>query len=75
MAMVSRSEVIETTAGEAAAELARRGIDPTKRVTIMIDGEQGSAPPGLSVIAARMRATAAARGLTTEIFDRLLKQP
>ena len=73
--MVSRNEVIETTAGEAAAELARRGIHPTKRVKIMIDGEQGSARPGLSDIAARMRATAAARGLTTEIFDRLLKQP
>lgn len=34
---MSRTEVIETTAKEVAAELARRGIGPDDRVTITID--------------------------------------
>jgi len=33
-------ELIESTAGEAAAELARRGIAPHKRVTITIEPDE-----------------------------------
>jgi hypothetical protein len=67
-------EVIETTAGEVAAELARRGIKPDDRVTVTVEGQATATRPGLAEIAARMRKTAAARGLTTEIFDSLLAQ-
>jgi hypothetical protein len=73
--MSSRNEIIETTAGEVAAELARRGVSPSERVKVEIapgKGDQGRRK--LSEIAARMRATAAARGLTTEIFDAILAQ-
>ena len=73
--MASRTEVIETTAGEVAAEVARRGIRPDERVTVSFEATAAaSARPKLSEIAARMRKTAAARGLTTEIFDSLLAQ-
>jgi len=70
-------DVIRTTAGEVAAELARRGVSPDERVTVTIgpDGQARADRPKLADIAARMRATAAARGLTTEIFDALLAQP
>ena len=70
-------DVIRTTAGEVAAELARRGVRPDEPVTVTIDPDQ-QAPadrPKLADIAARMRTAAAARGLTTEIFDALLAQP
>ena len=74
--MASRNETIETTAAQAAAELARRGVKPSARIRITVDA--GEEPvrlrPGLADIAARMRQTAAARGLTTEIFDALLAQ-
>jgi precorrin-4 methylase len=76
--MKQRNQVIETTAGEIAAELARRGIRPDAPVTVTIDAEaetSSSKRPTLAEIAARMRATAAAQGLTTEIFDALLAQP
>jgi hypothetical protein len=74
--MTSRNEVIETTAGEVAAELARRGVSPDERVKVEIaPGKGDQARRKLSDIAARMRATAAARGLTTEIFDAILAQP
>ncbi len=63
--------VIETTAGEAAAELARRGVRPDERVTIVLEKDR-RARPSLAVIAARMRATAVAKGLTTEVFDALI---
>jgi len=71
--MATRDDtVIETTAGEAASELARRGVRPEQRVTIMLD--ERWVRPRLAVIAARMRATAAAKGLTTEVFDSLIAQ-
>lgn len=74
--MASRTEVIETTAGEVAAELARRGVKPDERVTVTLDATASGVPgrPSLTDIAARMRATAAERGLTTEIFDSILAQ-
>jgi|SwirhisoilCB3_FD_contig_31_15360577_length_366_multi_3_in_0_out_0_1 hypothetical protein len=73
--MASRPEVIETTAGEVAAELARRGVKPNERVTVTLEAQTASRErSSLAEIAARMRETAAARGLTTEAFDKLLAQ-
>jgi hypothetical protein len=42
--MASEREVIETTAGKVAAELARRGIGPDDRVTITIEPDQELIP-------------------------------
>jgi hypothetical protein len=66
--MRSESEVIETTAGKVAAELAKRGLDPDDRVTIMIEPDE--LIPGRR--ASRARVIAA--GLTDEDIDRLIKQ-
>jgi hypothetical protein len=63
-----KAEVIETTAGEVAAELARRGIAPDDRVTIMIEPDE--LIPGRR--ASRARVVAA--GLTDDDIDRLIKQ-
>jgi hypothetical protein len=38
--MSSESEVIETTVSKVAAELAKRGLDPDDRVTIMIESDE-----------------------------------
>jgi hypothetical protein len=37
---VRKSEVIETTVGEVAAELARRGLDPHDHITITIASDE-----------------------------------
>jgi hypothetical protein len=66
--MRSESEVIETTAGKVAAELAKRGLDPDDRVTITIEPDE--LIPGRR--ASRARVIAA--GLTDEDIDRLIKQ-
>jgi hypothetical protein len=72
--MATRNDdVIETTAGEAAAELIRRGVRPEQRVTIVLK-EKRFERPRLAVVAARMRATAAAKGLATEVFDDIIAQ-
>lgn len=62
------SEVIETTLGEVAAELARRGLHADDRVTITIDPVD--LIPGRRV--ARVRVTAA--GLSDGDIDRLIKR-
>ena len=73
--MASRSGTIETTAGEVAAELARRGVKPEERIVVSFESTAAaSTRPKLAEIAARMRKTAVARGLTTEIFDEILAQ-
>jgi hypothetical protein len=64
----SKSEVIETTVSKVAAELARRGLDPDDRVTIMIEPDE--LIPGRR--ASRARVIAA--GLTDDDIDRLIKQ-
>ncbi len=38
--MSQRTEVIETTVGEVAAELTRRGLDPHDRVTVTIQPDE-----------------------------------
>jgi len=67
--MAQRQLVIETTAGEVAAELARRGIGTDERVTITID-------PDRDIIPGRResRAQVVAAGLTDDDIDRMIKQ-
>jgi len=66
--VAQRAEVIETTVGEVAAELARRGLDPHDRVTITIEADE--LIPGRRE--ARLRVTAA--GLTDDDIDRLIDE-
>jgi hypothetical protein len=66
--MASESEVIETTVGKVAAELAKRGLDPNDRITITIEPDE--LIPGRR--ASRARVVAA--GLTDDDIDRLIKQ-
>jgi len=67
--MASRNVFIETTAGEVAAVLARRGISSDERVTISIE-------PTEEIIPGRRasRARVVAAGLTDADLDRLIKQ-
>ena len=66
--MSSQSEVIETTVGNVAAELVRRGLDPHDRVTITIEPDEA--------ISGRReaRARVIAAGLTDEDIDRLIEE-
>ncbi len=66
---ISWTETIETTAGQVATELTRRGIDSDRRVTIMIDPEQELIPGRREA-----RARVVAAGLTDEDIDRMIKQ-
>ena len=66
--MAQRPELIETTVGEASAELARRGLDPQDRVMITIQPDE--LIPGRRE--ARLRVIAA--GLSDEDLDQLIKQ-
>jgi hypothetical protein len=70
------SMIIEDVTIETFPDAIRRGqIQPGQRFSIVI-GSASSEKRGttLAEIAAGMRATAAARGLTTEIFDRLIAE-
>ncbi len=66
--MSSQGEVIETTVGKVAAELASRGLDPDDRVTITIEPDE--LIPGRRASRARIIAA----GLTDDDIDRLIKQ-
>ena len=66
--MSSQGEVIETTVGNVAAELARRGLDPHDRVTITIEPDE--LIPGRR----EARARVIAASLTDEDIDRMIKQ-
>ncbi len=61
--------MIETTAGEVAAELARRGIGSDERVTITIDPAQELIPGRREA-----RARVVAADLSDSDIDRLIKQ-
>ena len=67
--MPSQGEVIETTAGKVAAELARRGIGSDERVIVTIEPEQELIPGRRE-----SRARVVAAGLSDEDIDRLVKQ-
>jgi hypothetical protein len=63
-------EVIESTAGQVADELARRGIRPEDRVTITFDPEQDLLFLGRK----ESRARVVAAGLTDEDIERLIEE-
>ena len=66
-----KADVIETTVGkltEAAAELARRGLEPSDRVTITIEPDE--LIPGRRACRARVIAA----GLTDDDIDRLIDE-
>jgi hypothetical protein len=62
-------DVIDSTAGEVAADLARRGIDPARPVTVMIEPDDW-----LTRARAEMRKRVEAVGLSDEDIDRLIKE-
>ena len=66
--MSKNTEVIETTASQASAELARHGVDPNDPITITI--EENEIIPGRRA----SRAKVIAAGLTDDDIDRLIKQ-
>ena len=68
--MRTEPEFIESTAGQIAAELARRGIPPEQRVMLTIDPEQELIPGRL---ASRIRVMAAALTTDDEI-DKLIEE-
>lgn len=67
--MERTGEVIETTVAELAAELARRGVEPHRRVTVTIEGTEDGIVPGRR--AARLAVSAA--GLSDADLDRLIE--
>jgi hypothetical protein len=67
--MATDAEVIETTAGRVADELARRGIGSDVRVVVTIEQEQELFPGRREA-----RARVVAAGLTDDDIDRLIKQ-
>jgi hypothetical protein len=67
--MSSQREVIETTAGNVTAELARRGIGSDERVIVTIEPEQELIPGRRE-----SRARVVAAGLSDDDIDRLIKQ-
>jgi hypothetical protein len=69
------SNMLEGVTIETFPEVVRQSrIQPGQRFAIVL--EEGSKPhqPSLADIAAAMRATAAARGMTTDVFDTILAQ-
>ena len=66
--MSSRQEIIETTAGEVATELKRRGVSSDERVTITLDLDAELIPGRREA-----RARVVAAGLSDDDIDRLIK--
>ena len=67
--MAHQGEVIETTVGEVAAELARRGLDPDDRILVTIQ------PPHELIPGRReARARVVAAGLSDHDIDRLIDE-
>ncbi len=67
--MTATSQIIETTVGEVAAELRRRGIGSDERVTLTIEPEQEL------ILGRRVsRARVVAAGLTDADIDALVKR-
>ena len=62
-------QLIESTAGQVAAELAKRGIDPSQPVTIMIEPEGW-----LAEVRRFSRPLVIAAGWSDEDIDRIIKE-
>lgn len=62
-------ELIESTAGQVAAELARRGVAPDQRVLVTIEPDDW-----ISEARRVSRAKVVAAGLSDDDIDRLIKQ-
>ena len=72
MANATEPLVIESTAGEVAAELARRGVAPEQRVTVTIEADE----PADWITKARQfsRPKVIEAGWSDDDIDRLIKQ-
>ena len=72
MANATELLVIESTAGEVAAELARRGVAPEQRVTVTIEADE----PADWITKARQfaRPKVIEAGWSDDDIDRLIKQ-
>jgi hypothetical protein len=68
----AQPEFIESTAGEVAAELARRGVTPDQRVTITIEPDEPD--DWLSKARKFARAKVAAEGWSDADIDRIIKE-
>jgi hypothetical protein len=70
--MATQPEVIESTAGQVADELARRGVAPDQRVTILIEPDE----PNDWITRARQfaRQKVIPEGWTDADIDRILKE-
>ncbi len=67
------TKILDNVTIETFSDAVRQGnIQPGQRFAIILDAEPNR--PKLADIAQRMRKTAAAQGLTTEIFDAILAQ-
>jgi hypothetical protein len=67
------SKILEGVTLETFPEIARKSqIRPGQRFAIVLEDNAETQRPRLTEIAEKMRATAAARGMTTEIFDDIL---
>lgn len=69
MSKVPTLEFIESTAGQVAAELARRGVAPDQRVVVTIEPDDW-----ISEARRASRAKVAAADLSDDDIDRLIKQ-
>ena len=72
MSKGAQPEFIESTAGQVAAELARRGVAPEQRVTIMI--EPSEPDDWLSKARKFARAKVEAEGWSDADIDRIIKE-
>jgi hypothetical protein len=72
MASATDMQIIETTAGDIATELARRGVAPDQRVTVTIEPPE----PADWIAKARQfsRPKVIAAGWSDDDIDRLIKQ-
>jgi hypothetical protein len=69
MTKVVEPQFIESTAGEVAAELARRGIAPDRHVTIIVEPDDW-----LAEVRRYARPKVTEAGRSDEDIDRLIKQ-
>lgn len=72
MSKVTEPEFTESTAGQVAAELSRRGVAPEQRVTITIEPPEPD--DWLSKTRKFARAKVAAEGWSDEDIDRIIKE-